>query len=73
MKKTKFKIGDIVRVSPENDNENYNSFRHKKLIVTHVATSEQDHPGYDNSMEGEALYDFEGIDCSLYDYELQKV
>lgn len=77
-----FKKGQKVKVSPENDNECYNDFRDKVLIITHVATSTQDHPGYDEgiNVKGEpkqALYDLEtlsgdSIGCSLYDYELIK-
>ena len=71
-------IGDKVKVSQDNDNENYNSFRDKILIITHVATSTEDHPGFDESIRGEALYDFKDeagndIHCSLYDYELEAV
>lgn len=68
--KTQFKIGSKVKVSPENDNENYDSFRNKVLTVSNVATNEREHPGYDTGMNGQALYDFDGIPCSLYDYEL---
>lgn len=73
-----FNIGDRVMVSKENDNENYNDFRDKVLIVTHVANSIEEHRGYDNSMDGMALYDFETedgeeIDCSLYEYEIEGV
>lgn len=62
-------------VSPENDNENYNSFKNDVLIVTHVATNTDEHPGYDDSLKGQALYDLKTEDggqihCSLYDYEL---
>lgn len=76
MKNTLYQIGDDVKVEPDNDNENYNSFRDKVLTITHVATNEQEHPGYDNSMEGSGLYDLETeegeeICCSLYDYELE--
>lgn len=73
---TKFKIGDIVMVSPENDNDSYNSFRDSVLRITHVATNQSQHPGYDSGMKGEGLYDFVNaktgteIPCSLYDYEL---
>lgn len=73
----KFKIGSRVKVNPSNDNESYNSFRNEVLIVTHVATNSNQHPGYDSSMTGEGLYDLETesgneVHCSLYDYELIK-
>lgn len=31
-----YKIGDKVKVSPSNDNDNYDDFRDKVLIVTHA-------------------------------------
>lgn len=72
-----FKLNQKVKVSPENDNENYDSFRDKILIITNVAKNEQDHPGYDNSVYPDYLYDLktkdgEEVNCSLYDYELIK-
>lgn len=72
-----FKIGTRVKVSPDNDNECYNSFRGKVLIVDHVSRSTQDHPGYDTGVN-EPLYDMidattgENIPCSLYHYELTR-
>ncbi len=72
---TRFSKGDHVKVSPSNDNDCYDSFRNKILVVTHVATNTNEHPGYDTGLTGEALYDFKTLDgkeipCSLYDYEL---
>jgi len=71
LKKNMFKIGDRVKISPNNDNENYNSFRKKTLIVTHIGQNIKEHQGYDDTMEGMALYSFKGIPCSLYEYELE--
>ena len=70
-----FKLKQRVRVNPENDNENYNSFRNKVLIVANVAKNRDDHPGYDESVSPDFLYDLKTvngkeINCSLYDYEL---
>lgn len=72
---TYFKIGDRVKVSPDNDNDGYNDFKKKILIVTKVSHDKFDHQGYDEGMTPEALYDFKDlrgkeIGCSLYDYEL---
>jgi hypothetical protein len=72
------KIGDKCKVGPENDNENYNSFRDKILIVTYIAKNKDEHPGYDTSVYPQKLYDLktlkgEQIGCSLYDYELIKL
>jgi hypothetical protein len=66
-----FKVGDKVKIASDNDNENYDKFRGKTLIVTHVAKNTDEHRGYDDSMEGMALYDFRGVPFSLYEYELE--
>lgn len=76
--KPKYKVGDRVMVNPDNDNDNYDDFRDKILIVTHVARNIKEHPGYDESMKGQGLYDLETedgeeINSSLYDYELVPV
>jgi len=70
-----YKLGSKVKVSPDNDNDYYNDFRDKVLIVTNVAKNESEHRGYDSSVAPDYLYDFKTIDgqivhCSLYDYEL---
>jgi len=70
-----YKINDKVKVAEDNDNENYDSFRNKNLIVTHIATNVNDHPGYDETMNGMQLMDFTDeqgneIPCSLYEYEI---
>jgi len=68
-----FKIGQRVKVSEANDNDNYASFRNVVLMVVSGGNSG---PGYDTSMYPEYLYDLknaetgEFIDCALYDYEL---
>ena len=73
------KIGNEVKVSSDNDNECYDSFRDKTLVITHIAHNQAQHPGYDDSMEGMPLYDFEDyktgepIPCSLYEYEIEGV
>ena len=70
-----FKLGSKVKVSPDNDNDCYNDFRDKVLIVANVAKDESEHRGYDSSVSPNYLYDLETIEgesvnCSLYDYEL---
>ena len=72
-----FKLHQRVRVSPENDNDSYDSFRNEVLVITHVAKDRNDHPGYDESVSPEYLYDLrtasgKEVHCSLYDYELIK-
>lgn len=72
----RYKIGDRVKVAPLNDNEGYDSFRGKTLIITHVARNQSEHPGYDSGLVGGGLYDLkeaetgESVGSSLYDYEL---
>jgi len=73
-----YKLGDRVKVSSDNDNDYYDSFRNKILIVTGISRNTEDHQGYDEGLNGEALYDLKdlkgnNINCSLYDYELTKV
>jgi len=70
-----FKLNQKVKVSPENDNDCYNSFRDEVLIITHVAKSKEEHPGYDEGVSPDYLYDLKTVSgkdvhCSLYDYEL---
>ena len=71
-----YKIGDKVKVI--SDNEGYDSFRDLTLVITHIATSEVDHPGYDESMDGMQLMDFETetgeeVHSSLYEYEIESI
>lgn len=71
-----FDLGDSVVIT--SDNENYIDYLDKKLIITHVATNTSQHRGYDDSMSGMGLYDFEtedGIEVpfSLYDYEIENI
>ena len=72
------KIGDEVRVSERNENKGYDDFRDKTLIITHIAHNRDEHPGYDDALKGQALYDFEtedgeSIPYSLYEYEIKGV
>lgn len=73
-----YEIGQKVRVSPENDNECYAMFRDKELLITRVSENSDQHPGFDSSMKGDALYDLkttagEDIPFSLYGDELIRV
>lgn len=69
-------IGRKAKVT--SDNDNYDSFRGKTLIITHVAYSKDEHPGYDDGLKGEALCDFkttkgEDVPFSLYEYEFELI
>ena len=72
-----YKIGQHLRVAKNNDNECYDRFRDETLVVTFISTSKKDHPVYDETMNGEPLYDLETLEGrpignSLYHYELEK-
>lgn len=67
--------GSKVRII--SDNENYQRYFGKVLKITHIAKSREDHPGYDDTMQGMALYDLEtlegeSIGFSLYEYEIER-
>lgn len=70
------KVGKHAKIRKDNDNENYNDYRDKTLLITHVAHNTDEHPGYDSSLKGEALCDFkveetdEDVPFSLYEYEI---
>lgn len=67
---TRFKVGDKVMMT--NDAlENYGfKYEGKKFTVSHVATNTSEHPGYDNGVKGQALYDLKELGFSLYDWEV---
>jgi len=69
-----YKIGDFVKIV--SDNDYYDSFKEKVLIVTSIATNTDEHRGYDESMEGMQLLDLKtkrgkDIPFSLYEYEIE--
>ena len=71
-----YRMGLKVRVARDNDNDGYDSFRDKVLRIVHVAKNRNEHPGYDEGISPEYLYDLETLDgesigSSLYDYELE--
>jgi len=59
------------------DNDNYDKYRDLLLRITNVAYDSAQHPGYDASMEGQALCDFKveetgkSVPFSLYEYEFE--
>ena len=70
-----YKVGQRVKVSNNNDNENYDSFRDKILIITHAEIGGR---GYDKTMFPMKLMCFrtedgQDIPFSLYDYEIEPV
>ena len=71
------KIGDKTKLNEEGkQNECYEKFKDKILVVTHIARNKKEHIGYDETFEGLPLYSFEfedGTEClnSLYGYEIE--
>jgi len=70
-----YKVGQRVKVSSKNDNDSYDSFRDKILIITHAKVGGR---GYDNVMYPEKLMCFktkdgEEVPFSLYEYEVEVV
>jgi len=65
------KVGMKIKII--SDNENYDPYRNKIWTIEHVAYSTEEHPGYDNSMMGEALVDCKNLPFSLYEYEFDYV
>lgn len=64
-------VGKKAMIKDSNDNENYNGYRGKVLIITHASN---DGRGYDSGMYPEMLCDFKLKDGSefpfaLYEYE----
>ena len=73
-----YKIGQKVRVRPNNDNENYDEFRGKTLIVEAIYTSDKQNRFYDSSMKGMQLLEFitetgEYVPYALYEYEIRPI
>lgn len=67
------KIGDTFKLT-ENALETYGEeYCDHVFTVTHVATSSDDHPGYDDTMGGMPLYDAKEFDNSVYEYEVEEV
>ena len=68
-----YKVGDKVKVSSENDNNSYNEFREKTLVIT---DAEVGGVAYDMAVYPQKLMCFETIDgeeipFSLYEYEIE--
>lgn len=69
--KIRNRVGQKVRIT--SDNECYERFAGKVLVITSVSTNTDDHPGFDPGA-GSALYDFETesgdpVPFSLYEWE----
>ncbi|MFY8161510.1 MAG: hypothetical protein ACOVNU_09285 [Candidatus Kapaibacteriota bacterium] len=68
-----FEVGQSVIIV--SDNDNYDKYIGKELVVTHKSTSGR---FFDSSMEGQGLYDLkvkktgEEVPFALYDYEIEE-
>ena len=62
------RIGDKIRIL--NENRNYNDWADKIWTVNHIATSREEHQGYDESVGGQ-LISCKGLPVSLYEYEIE--
>ena len=75
--KNNYKVGDKVMIARDNDNDGYDKYRNKTMIITDAYYSEEDCFAYDNSMNGMGLFGLEllngdSVDCMLYEYEIRK-
>ncbi len=67
-----------TKVKIISDNENYTEFLNQVLIITFVSRNTNDHPGYDESLSPEKLFDLktetgEEVPFSLYEYEVKEI
>lgn len=51
-----------TKVKIVSDNNNYDRFRGKTLKITKISKNRDDHPGYDEGLSPELLFDLETID-----------
>jgi hypothetical protein len=70
-----YQVGQKVKISSSNDNENYDSFRGEILVIV---DSEVGGRGYDDSMYPQRLMSFETeegeeVPFSLYEYEVESI
>lgn len=68
------KLGNRIMII--SDNDSYTKYRKKTWIISHIAYSTKDHPGYDEGINSpdkprEALVDCMGLPFSIYEYEFK--
>ena len=64
-------VGDYVTMTDDALDNYGQQYRGQSFRISHVAKSVDDHMGYDEGMGGENLYDLDGFNSSLYDYEVE--
>ena len=72
-----YKVGDKVMIACNNDDDGYDEYRNKTMIITDAYYSEKDCFAYDNSMNGMGLFRLElpngdSVGSMLYEYEIRK-
>jgi len=75
MESKNLKKGQKVKISEENDNDNYDLFRNQTLIITHASVGGR---WYDDTMYPQKLLDLEteigeSVPFSLYEYEVDPI
>lgn len=63
------KIGDKIRIL--NRDGQYAKWADKTWIVSHIAHTKNEHPGFDAACAGDVLIDCEGLPVSLYSWEFE--
>ena len=70
-KASEHNVGDYVTMTDDALDNYGQQYRGQSFRISHVAKSVDDHMGYDEGMGGENLYDLDGFNSSLYDYEVE--
>ena len=65
------KVGDRIRII--SDNSSYKQYKNRTWEIEKVSFSREDHPGYDDGLNGQALVDCRNLPFSLYEYEFEIV
>ncbi len=74
--KDEYKVGDRVKIT--SDNDAYDKFKDKVLIVTDVYHNEDENPLYDMGVYPQLLMDFvtednNDVPYSLYEWEIEHI
>lgn len=64
------KIGDKITLTNEAIQNYGEEYKNKEFTISHIAYNINDHEGYDETLNGMALYDCEELDFSVYEYEI---
>jgi hypothetical protein len=67
---SEYNVGDYVRMTDDAIDNYGEQYRDKEFRISYVSKSIDDHMGYDEGVGGN-LYDLDGLNFSLYDYELE--